>query len=144
MSQTLFEKLQYKDEKNILIQGLPASIDKLFAKMTFSKNVTPLLKIKKIDFAVIFALNVNQLNGILREVLPALHDDTKLWISYPKSASKIVSDLNRDCSWELLREDGYEPTAETAIDNVWTAVRFMKEEHGDVMTITRARNNANV
>ena len=51
MSQTLFEKLQLEDEKNLLIQGLPSTIEKQFSKLSFSKNVTPLLKTRKIDFA---------------------------------------------------------------------------------------------
>ena len=50
--QTVFEKLQYNNEKNILIQGLPSSIEKQFIKLNFAKSVTPLLKIKKVDFAL--------------------------------------------------------------------------------------------
>ncbi len=41
MSLTLLEKLELKDEKSILIQGLPSSIEKQFAKLAFAKNVTP-------------------------------------------------------------------------------------------------------
>ena len=67
MSQTLFEKLRLKDEKNLLIQGLPSTIEKQFVKLSFAKNVTPLLKIRKIDFALVFALNQKQLNDILTE-----------------------------------------------------------------------------
>jgi len=102
MAQTLFEKLQYADEKNLLIQGLPSSIEKQFSKLSFSKNVTPLLKTRKIDFALVFAVNENQLNGILKDVMPALKDASKFWIAYPKIASKIVTDLNRECSWNKL------------------------------------------
>jgi hypothetical protein len=52
MSQTLLEKLQLADEKNLLIQGLPSSIEKQFSKLSFAKNVTPLLKSRKIDFCI--------------------------------------------------------------------------------------------
>ena len=78
---TVLEKLQLKDEKNLLIQGLPSAIEKQFAKLTYAKNITPLLKSKKVDFALVFALSQNQLNNVLREVFPALHEDTKLWVS---------------------------------------------------------------
>ena len=70
MSQTLLEKLQLADEKNLLIQGLPSSIEKQFSKLSFAKNMTPLLKSRKIDFALVFAVNENQLNGILKDVMP--------------------------------------------------------------------------
>ena len=57
MSQNILEKLELRDEKNILIQGLPSSIEKQFVKLSFSKNVTPLLKMRKIDFALVFAVS---------------------------------------------------------------------------------------
>ncbi|MBX3256919.1 MAG: YdeI/OmpD-associated family protein [Chitinophagaceae bacterium] len=128
MMQTMFEKLQLSEEKNLLIQGLPSSIEKQFAKISFAKNVTPLLRSRRIDFALVFAINQNQLNGILKEVLPALDEDGKLWVAYPKTTSKIVSDLNRDCSWQLLNQSGYESEHQVTLDHVWTAQRFIKPE----------------
>ena len=65
MSQNLLEKLHLQEEKNILIQGLPSSIEKQFVKLSFAKNVTPLLKSRKIDFALVFAVNESQLTGIM-------------------------------------------------------------------------------
>jgi hypothetical protein len=124
MSQNLLEKLQLQEEKNVLIQGLPSSIEKQFAKLSFAKNVTPLLKTRKIDFALVFAVNENQLNGILRDVLPALQEESKFWIAYPKSTSKIATDLNRGCSWDGVKNAGFDSAGEVALDHVWTAVRF--------------------
>jgi len=126
MSQTLFEKLQLNDDKNILIQGLPSTIEKQFSKISFSKNVTQLLKSRKIDFALVFALNSNHLNKILEELCPAIHDETKLWIAFPKQTSKIASDLNRNSSWNCMTERGFEPTDEVVLDYVWSAQRFEK------------------
>jgi hypothetical protein len=126
MSQNLLEKLQLQEEKNVLIQGLPSSIEKQFVKLSFAKNLTPLLKARKIDFALVFAVNENQLNSILREVLPALHQEGKFWIAFPKSTSKIVTDLNRECSWNYVCDCGYEVGEEVALDHVWTAMRFVK------------------
>lgn len=128
MSQTLFEKLQLEDEKNLLIQGLPSTIEKQFSKISFSKNVTQLLKIRKIDFALVFALNSNQLRNIFAELCPALRDETKLWVAYPKQASKIASDLNRAGSWDFMIEQGYETGEKVVLDYVWSAQRFTKAE----------------
>ena len=134
MSQTLFEKLQFEDEKNLLIQGLPSTIEKQFSKLSFSKNVTPLLKSRKIDFALVFALNLNQLHKILAEVCPALHPAGKLWVAYPKATSKITSDLNRDCSWSCLVNQGFEPGDIVVLDYVWSAQRFAKTETCEYIT----------
>ena len=126
MSQTLLEKLQLTDERNLLIQGLPSSIEKQFIKLAFAKNLTPLLKSKKIDFALVFAINAVQLDLIVREVLPALHADGKFWVAYPKPGSKIATTLNRECSWDCITGAGYEMVRDVALDHVWTAVRFKK------------------
>ncbi|MEO6357349.1 MAG: YdeI/OmpD-associated family protein [Ferruginibacter sp.] len=127
-SQTILEKLQLKDEKNLLIQGLPSTIEKQFIKLSFAKNITPLLKIKKIDFALVFAISKQQLRDILKDVLPALNEDAKLWIAYPKQTSKIVSDLSRDCNWECVAQLGYEGVRMISLDHVWCAMRFKKAE----------------
>lgn len=127
MSQpSIVEKLHLNDEKNLLIQGLPSSIEKQFAKLSFAKNVTPLLKSRKIDWALVFAVNENQLSNILKEVLPALHDESKLWVAYPKSTSKIVSDLNREGSWTCLTCKGFEGVGEVVLDHVWSALWWKK------------------
>jgi len=126
MLQTMFEKLQLHEEKNLLIQGLPSSIEKQFTKLSFAKNVTPLLRSRKIDFALVFAVNQNQLSSIMQDVIPALHEEGKLWIAYPKAASKIVSDLNRECSWTCIRNKGFESIHETCLDHVWSAIRFQR------------------
>lgn len=118
----------------MLIQGLPSSIEKQFVKLNYAKNVTPLLKTKKIDFALVFAINQNQLNGILNDVIPALHQEAKLWIAYPKATSKIVSDLNRDCTWGKLTQNGFEGIHMVALDHVWSALRFQKTELPKVKT----------
>ena len=122
----ILEKLQLKDEKNLLIQGLPSSVEKQFAKLSYNKNLTPLLKARKVDFALIFAINQLQLNNTLKEVFSALHPACKLWIAYPKPTSKIVSDLNRDASWEILSDNEFEAIRQVTLDHVWTAMRFTK------------------
>jgi hypothetical protein len=128
MSQTLLEKLQFKDEKNLLVQGLPSAIEKQFVKLAFAKNLTPLLKSRKIDFALVFAINEQQLGNIVREVVPALQRDAKFWVAYPKIGSKIATTLYRDCSWDCIIREGYEVVRQVAIDHVWTAIRFRKSD----------------
>lgn len=118
------ERLQFGDEKNLLIQGIPSTLEKYFSKLSFAKNVTPLLRNRKIDFALVFAINYNQLSSILKDVIPSLKKGGKLWIAYPKPTSKIVSDLNRDCNWDCLMEKGFGKIDEVVIDHVWIAMRF--------------------
>ncbi len=128
--ESLLEKLQLKEEKNLLIQGLPSSIEKQFMKLNFSRSVTPLLKKRKIDFALVFAVNQRQLEGILKDVVPALQDDAKFWIAYPKLTSKIASDLSSDKNWDFVSSYGFEAVRMIALDNLWSAGQFEKTETG--------------
>ena len=146
MSQTLLEKLQLADEKNLLIQGLPSSIEKQFSKLSFCKNMTPLLKSRKIDFALVFAVNENQLNGILQDVMPSLKGESKFWVAFPKTTSKIVTDLNRECSWNRLTCEGYESIERIELDHVWTAMRFTHcdTQRGENVVHSRKRQAAAV
>ena len=121
---SLFEKLQLIDEDSMLIQGLPSSIEKQFVKLSYAKNVTPLVRKRKVDFALVFAVNQTQLVNIMRDVLPALHGDSKLWIAYPKVTSKIVSDLNRESSWDYFTQKEYEGVSLIDLDHMWSAMRF--------------------
>ncbi|MEO6721477.1 MAG: YdeI/OmpD-associated family protein [Ferruginibacter sp.] len=136
-SQSLLEKLQLKDERNLLIQGLPSTVEKQFVKISFSKNVTPLLKARKIDFALVFAICHKQLADILRDVIPALHPEGKLWIAYPKVSSKIVSDLSRDCNWDCISKHGLESVQLIPLDNIWNAMRFKKEGKDALVPMTQ-------
>ena len=138
MSQTILEKLQLKNEKNILIQGLPSSIEKQFSKLSFAKNLTPLLRSRKIDFALVFAVSEIQLNSILDDIMPALKDESKLWIAYPKVTSKISTDLNSEGSWSKLASD-YESSEQVSLDHVWHAVNFRKVEIEEETVIVKKK-----
>ncbi|MEJ7683043.1 MAG: hypothetical protein WKG06_35345 [Segetibacter sp.] len=75
------------------------------------------------------------MNGILKDVIPNLRTEGKLWVAYPKTASKIASDLNRDCNWEILVQNNFESIDEVALDHVWSALKFKMRE-----PITRGKN----
>lgn len=141
MSQTLLDKLNLKNEKNILIQGLPSSIEKQFAKLSFAKNLTPLLRTRKIDFALIFAVSESQLASILCDILPALKPESRLWVAHPKVTSKISTDLNRGNSWARLGEAGYETLELVSLDHVWQAFSFQKMEEEVVVVVPPAKKS---
>ncbi|PWT78308.1 MAG: hypothetical protein C5B59_02070, partial [Bacteroidetes bacterium] len=95
-------------------------------------------KSKKIDFALVFAVNEVQLKNIINEVLPALHRDSKLWVAHPKTTSKIATTLNRECSWGCITQSGYEAVRQVALDHVWTAMRFRKADRMSLVNRTPA------
>jgi hypothetical protein len=131
--QTIPEKLQLKDEKNVLIQGLPSSIEKQFVKLNFSKSVTPLLRSRKVDFALIFAVSKTQLTNILNDIMPALNNNFKLWVAYPKPTAKIASDLCRHNHWQIIDDYKLASGEKIELDSVWCATNFLLAEKKKLM-----------
>ncbi len=121
---SLLELFDFKNEEKVLIQGLPSNIERHFTKIGFSKNVTPLLCNKKADFVLIFAVNQKQLNDIFPEILHVLHEHSNFWIAYPKRTSKVLTDLHKKESWELVHNKKYKPVKTIDIDHVWLAEKF--------------------
>jgi hypothetical protein len=124
---TILEKLQLVQQKNILIQGLPSSLEKPFAKLSFAKNLTPLLRSRKVDFALVFAVSIRQLTDILREIKPALNVDAKLWIATPKPTAKIASDLCRHPHWPIMDELQLVRAETIELDTVWCATDIVNK-----------------
>jgi hypothetical protein len=60
--------------------------------------------------------------------MPSLKNNSKFWVAYPKSTSKIVTDLNRETSWNQLTGGGYESIERVELDHVWSALRFTRCE----------------
>ncbi len=87
----------------MLIQGLPSSIEKQFAKLSFAKNVTPLLKTRKIDFALVFCSKRKSIKLHFKDVLPALQEESKFWIAYPKALQKLLPTSTGDGAGMALK-----------------------------------------
>ena len=47
-----------------------------------------------------------------------------LWITYPKGAARIKSDINRDTIWRYAKTIGREGVAMIAVDDTWSAMRL--------------------
>ena len=61
-----------------------------------------------------------QLSGLKALLMPK----GLLWITYPKGAAKIKSDITRDTIWRYARTVGLDGVAMVAVDDVWSAMRL--------------------
>ena len=77
------------------------------------------------DVVQLFARDTAELNRLAPTALASLKPDGVLWISYPKRSSKIQTDLTRDAGWEMITQTGRENVTQVAINDVWSAGRFM-------------------
>jgi hypothetical protein len=75
-------------------------------------------------FVQVFAHDSAELERRLPAALAALAPGGALWMTYPKQTSGLSTDLTRDRGWGFLRDRGWRPVSQVAIDDVWSALRF--------------------
>lgn len=131
---TLLKKLNFKEEKEILVLNSPPEYKELLED--FSKSTKVLTNIKEIEndqgikFALIFLFKQEDIAKQIPLFIESLDGDAILWLTYPKKSSKKYStNIDRDHGWSLLGDYGYEPVRQVAINEDLSALRFRKVEY---------------
>ncbi len=126
---TLFEKLNLKDHREILVVNAPASFESELAALAgVIVNRDP-GKVKTIRFALAFAANQAEVDRLAKLLSAKTEGDALLWFAYPKGTSKKYQcDFNRDTGWSVLKSAGFDTVRAVAIDEDWSALRFRRVE----------------
>jgi hypothetical protein len=136
----LFQKLNLKDEKQIVILNAPASREKEIAALGELTIVRDLKKSKQLTFFLVFVTTQEQVDALAPTVAGKAEGDAVVWFAYPKGSSKQhKSQINRDHGWDLLGQKGFEPVRMVAIDEDWSAIRFRRAAF--IKNMTRAREH---
>ena len=80
------------------------------------------------DFVHLFVRNQADLQRFGPGALASVKYDGLLWLSYPKKAAKVETDLTRDHGWDLLAEAGLRPVTQVSVDDTWSALRYRPVE----------------
>jgi hypothetical protein len=125
----VFDKLNIKDHRDILVLNAPTSFEKEIAALRGIKVRRRLAEVKSLHFALAFVTQRVELNRMSKALLKRASGDVVLWFAYPKGTSKKYScDFNRDNGWDLLRKSGFESVRQVAVDEDWSALRFRRVE----------------
>ncbi len=127
---SVFEKLNFKNQREILVVNAPASFE---AEIETLKGVVVRRdpdKVAAVQFALVFAtrqIEVDTMSGLL---VARARGDALLWFAYPKATSRTYDcEFNRDNGWDALRQAGFASVRQIAIDADWTALRFRRIEY---------------
>ena len=72
----------------------------------------------------VFVASKNELNQRLPRLKTFLASDGIVWVTYPKGASKMKTDINRDSIREYAQTIGLEADAIFSVDDDWSALRM--------------------
>jgi hypothetical protein len=120
----LAKKLSLKDGMCVWFDGMPdsvrAEIDS-FGLALVEEN-TP---VNGIDAAHIFVTEKAVLLERLSTLRHAIHPAGQVWISWPKKASKVETDITEDTIRDLCLPMGFVDVKVCAIDAVWSGLKLM-------------------
>lgn len=124
---TIFQKLNLKDQKQILVLNAPKSFEPELQSLQDVEVVRDLDNVNTVDFALIFVVKKAYLDGVSTKLAGKAQGDAILWFAYPKGTSKnLKADFNRDNGWGVIIAAGFQPVRMVAIDEDWSALRFRR------------------
>ena len=122
---SIFDKLNLKDQTEILVLHAPASFEPELASLQGVTIARELKAIKKISFALVFVSQQQELDKISAALVKKVDGDALLWFAYPKGSSKRYQcEFNRDTGWDVIKAAGFDTVRMVAIDEDWSALRF--------------------
>ena len=79
----------------------------------------------KFDVIVFFTKKRADLEKRLDALTRAMHPDAGLWVSWPKKASKVPTDMTEDVVREVALPTGLVDNKVCAIDETWSGLRLV-------------------
>jgi hypothetical protein len=121
----LSEKLGIKPGTPIIALGAPSSYPALLGKLPPGVTIRPRL-VTGAEFIHRFSRRRDDLASDFPGLARALADDGTLWISWPKKASGVETDLNENIVRDIGLAEGLVDVKVCAIDEVWSGLKFVR------------------
>ncbi len=126
----LEKKLGLKDGQRACWLNRPAALDALTSSRAFLR-VEDRLDTGPFDVIHLFTDSCTRLEATLPpRALAALDRDGMIWVSWPKKASKVPTDLTEDVIRALALSTTLVDVKVCAVDNIWSGLKLViRKEH---------------
>lgn len=119
----LAKKLGLKQGAALWAKGMPDSV-----RAEIEVSVCPRYLArpgKDLPAAHIFHTSAAKLEAVLKELRPLLAADGMVWVSWPKKAAKVATDITEDTIRELALPLGYVDVKVCAVDEIWSGLKLV-------------------
>ena len=120
----LAKKLSLRDGMRVWFDAMPESvadeIDEYALELTFVADPA-----EGIDAAHIFVTERTALEAYLIALRNQISPAGQIWVSWPKKASKVPTDITEDTIREICLPLGLVDTKVCAIDQVWSGLKLV-------------------
>jgi hypothetical protein len=120
----LAKKLGIKPGSRVFVDGAPMAYEQLLAPMPDGVNMQSAVDAST-DIVHLFSTSKAQLAGALERSLLQLRQDAALWVSWPKKASKVPTDITEDTVRDLAFPLGLVDIKVCAVDDVWSGLKLV-------------------
>jgi len=120
----LARKLGIKSNFTMGLLHQPDHYFDLFTDMPPNIRIVKERKTKK-DLIHYFATSVSRLERDIKGLRQEMEDDGALWISWPKKAAKMKTDLNENVIRDIALRNRLVDVKVCAIDEVWSGLKLV-------------------
>lgn len=119
----LAKKLGYKDGESVFALGMPASVK---AEISADAKVKFVAKAARgLNSAHVFATEAKALTAELKKLRTLLAPAGQVWVSWPKKAAKVETDITEDTIRAIALPMGYVDVKVCAVDEVWSGLKLV-------------------
>jgi hypothetical protein len=120
----LAKKLGIKEDFRVRLVNIPSEVKTelhdALAKCRISKETSGPL-----DFVFLFSKSRSEFEAQLKQVAKALAPAGMLWVSWPKKASGVPTDLGENVIREMGLKAGLVDVKVCAVTDVWSGLKFV-------------------
>jgi hypothetical protein len=120
----LSRKLGLKSGMRVLDVDAPAHFRALLADAP--SDLIWLSRVIAFDFAIAFATSSASVRAAFVKLEPKLAQDGMVWISWPKKASAVKTDLDENVVRKIGLDAGLVDVKVCAIDATWSGLKFVR------------------
>jgi hypothetical protein len=121
---SLVTKLGIKPGTRIHFAKPPPNYDRTLGELPAAVEIADKLD-DSLDFVQFFTQERTELEAEFPVLKQAIAYDGSLWISWPKKASKVKTDLNENIVREVGLANGLVDVKVCAVDEIWSGLKFV-------------------
>jgi hypothetical protein len=120
----LAKKLGIREGATICAVDAPANYRELLAPLPAKVAFAPRVDAKT-DVVHVFSTTRSHLAGTLRSSLPRMRQDAAIWVSWPKKAAKVPTDITEDIVRRVALPLGLVDIKVCAVDATWSGLKLV-------------------
>jgi len=120
----LAKKLSLKDGMRVWRDGMPERVAEEIAAIGLQLRLLDAPE-APIDAAHVFVTARSDLEAKLEQLMPLLDPAGMIWVSWPKKASKVPTDITEDTIRDICLPMGLIDVKVCAVDAIWSGLKLV-------------------